>query len=626
MTFPFVLAVCGATLGGFFVLLSLSFATAPGWHGLRWFAVIAGTAGCFCASIAVAISTTDDGTVTALARVCFSLAAINSLAWVRYSATHPPRGLERALEGLALAAAALGLVPGVFFGSDVVRNGHGWWHSDYVIVLPTPLGVVAFAVIFGVVLVPFGRYWARWRAGESGAGAHVLALGALGVTGALDVIDCAWVRAWPRLAPLGFIFTVAAVGWTLARRFVASACELEALSTRLDAIVVERTSELASAQASLAQHEKFAVLGRLSGAVAHEINNPAAAVAANLGYMRDVLTRDGTAPEGFAEVIRETLESVDRIAGIVQRLGDAGELAIRGAPSSPVSVAETVRHAATDAHADLGSGVALAFDVPEDLYVSTQEASLKQVVTGLIVIAARAMRAAQCSGRIVVEATRRDDRVVLRVSDPCPEVDGAHRFEPFLSARPTAMARGVGLSVSVVLLRVFGGELALERADGAGSVVRIELHAVETPAPTAEVADSSRSARVRVLFVDDEELVRVGFRRLLGREYVFEEASSVEEALALLRTDGDHIDAIVCDLVMPDGGAGRLLEEVKRLAPPLALATVLITGGAVDEETRAVLDANEGRVLRKPVDVRSLRKLIEQVRRRRPPVAKPESA
>jgi signal transduction histidine kinase/CheY-like chemotaxis protein len=410
------------------------------------------------------------------------------------------------------------------------------------------------------------------------------------------------------------------------RRFVVSACELEALSTRLDATVVQRSSELASAQASLAQYEKFAVLGRLSGAVAHEINNPAAAVAANLGYMRDVLKRDGRAPEGFGEIIRETLLSVDRIAGIVRRLGDAGELAVRGAPSSPISVADTVRRAAAEAHADLGNGVAVALDVAEDLHVYTQQDSLKQVVAGLIAIAAGAMRSAQASGNIRVEAVRQDDKVVLRVSDPCPEVDGARRFEAFLSARPSSMAQGVGLSVSVVLLRVFGGELTLERSDDAGSTVRIELQAAEPPASTAQGADSSRSVRARVLFVDDEELVRVGFRRLLGREYVFDEASSVEEALALLRTDADHIDAIVCDLVMPDGGAGRLLEEVKRLAPELVLATVLITGGAVDETTRAVLDANEGRVLRKPVDVRSLRKLIEQVRRRRPPLAKPESA
>jgi DNA-binding response OmpR family regulator len=52
-----------------------------------------------------------------------------------------------------------------------------------------------------------------------------------------------------------------------------------------------------------------------------------------------------------------------------------------------------------------------------------------------------------------------------------------------------------------------------------------------------------------------------------------------------------------------------------------------MTGGAVDDATQAVLDANAERVLRKPVDVASLRALIEQVRRRRSAmgIAKPVS-
>ncbi len=620
MSYPFVLAVCGATLGGFFVLLSLTASRAPGWRHLRWFSVIAATAGCFCATIAAALSVHDDGVVVILARTSVTLAAVNTFAWMRYSATHPPRGYDRLLEGVALAVAAFALVPGVVFGGQVVRHAGGWMRADSVTVLPTTFGVAAFVAIFVVVMVPLGRYVVRWRVGESGAGAHVIALGALALTGSLDVIDGVWVHTWPRLAPVGFIFTVVAVGWTLARRFVEASRENAELSVRLEATVIERDTELARARENLAHHEKFAVLGRLSGAVAHEINNPAAAVAANLGYMRDVLKSDGTGLEDAAEVIKETLESVDRIARIVQQLGDAGELAIRGGTPTAVSVAETVRRAAADAYGELGDTIALSLEVSDELYVHTQEGSLRQVVTALIGNAARAMRAGHCSGRIRVTALRHDDKVVLRVADPYPGVDEAERtrrFDPFLSARPTSVARGVGLSVSVVLLRIFGGDMALESGDDGGSVVRIQLQTAEAPAQRSEVADSSRSPRARVLLVDDDVLVRIGLRRLLGREYVLDEAGSVEEAMVLVRAHANDIDAIVCDLVMPDGGAGKLLEDVARLAPRLSRATVLMTGGAVDEATQAVLDANAERVLRKPVDVGSLRALIEQVRLRR---------
>jgi CheY-like chemotaxis protein len=366
--------------------------------------------------------------------------------------------------------------------------------------------------------------------------------------------------------------------------------------------------------------EKLAALGRLSAAVAHEINNPAAAVAANLGYMRDVLKNDEELPADAVEVIDDTLESIDRISRIVQQLGGAGELAIRGGDPSIVRLSETARRAMADAHADLPEGVALSLEVPEELCAHTQEGSLRQVVTGLIVSAAQAMRAAKCTGRIHVDAHREGRQIILRVTDPCPQPDAeqlARRFDPFLSARPTQVAKGVGLSVSVALLRVFGCTMTLERGGEDGSTVRVDLPAAEAPPQRSDSPSSSRAPRARVLLVDDDVLVRIGLRRLLGREYVLEEAGTVDEALACVRASADGIDAIVCDLVMPDGGAARLLEELERMDTALASATVLMTGGAVDEPTQQLLDANADRVLRKPVDVGSVRALIDRVRLRR---------
>ena len=550
------------------------------------------------------------------------MGAVNAVAWLRYSGREPLRRHERVLQGLTLALGTLALVPGALLGSVVHRHPSSWTHTDDAFVTPTALGGVAFALMFAVVTIPFARYLARWRAGETGAGAHALAVAGLSVAGAIEALDSLWLQAWPHFSPVGLTLTLVAVGWSVSRRFVDSACELEALSARLDAKVAAREGELASVQKSLEHYEKLAVLGRLSGAVAHEINNPAAAVAANLGYMRDALKSDGDVAglTDAAEVIKETLESVDRIARIVRQLGDAGELAIRGSTSDAVPLVETVRRAAADAHADLHDEITLEIAVPEDVYVRTQENSLRQVVTSLISTAARAMRAAPCTGRIRVEAERQGEGVALRIIDPLPEADDvlrARRFDPFLSARPTSVARGVGLSVSVVLLRVFGGDMTLERSDEDGSVVRIDLRSAEAPPHKAEIADSTRAPRARVLLVDDDVLVRIGLRRLLGREYVLDEAGTVEEALACVAAHAEDLDAIVCDLVMPDGGAGRVLEELARVAPRLAAATILMTGGAVDLSTQTVLDANADRVLRKPVDVSSLRALIERVRRRR---------
>ncbi|HEX3343225.1 MAG TPA: hypothetical protein VHS09_01580, partial [Polyangiaceae bacterium] len=318
MSASFVLAVCGATLGGFFVLLSPLATRAPDWPRLRWFALIAGSAAAYCACIAGTLSTDSDDVTVILARACTSLAALNVLAWMRYSGDGKRRTFDRVVEALAVGVAVFALVPGACYGAEVIRRD-GWLDSHNVFVVPTTLGRVALAIAFLLVAVPLARYARRWRSGEPGAGAHLLALGALVVTGGFDVVDRTWFRVSPHLIPVGFVVAVVAVGWTLVLRFVAASRGLEALSAKLEATVKERNRELARAQETLAHHEKFAVLGRLSGAVAHEINNPAAAVAANLGYMRDVLKSDGDAASlaDAADVIKETLESVDRIARIV---------------------------------------------------------------------------------------------------------------------------------------------------------------------------------------------------------------------------------------------------------------------------------------------------------------------
>ena len=122
MSFPFVLAVCGATLGSFFALLSLALAKAPGWKELRWFALIAGSAGAYCACVATELESTDDTVVLAVSRAAFALAALNTFAWLRYSTVQPDRTLDRALEALAVAVGALALVPGLLLGSAVVRH------------------------------------------------------------------------------------------------------------------------------------------------------------------------------------------------------------------------------------------------------------------------------------------------------------------------------------------------------------------------------------------------------------------------------------------------------------------------------------------------------------------------
>ncbi len=622
-----LLAAAGASGGLLVGLLTAGLSRAPGLRGLRWLGLIVTSAAAVCVLRSLAEGAADP-TVLALVRIGTAMSGVLLYAWLRYEASEVPQPvpmLDRVLRGGALGFGALCLVPSLMVGTHIIRHGDGFTGGSYVDVAPTLLGAAGLFALIGAGIVLQVRYVRRWRAGSTTAGAHALGLAALQVTGALDIVDGAWRHDSIHLLPFGLLAVILATGGALVGQFVARARALAEQSDHLGHVVVERSTELASARATLVETRPLVTLGRLSAAVAHEINNPLAVVAANLGFIRDGLDAGESRPEAHA-AMQDTLLSVDRIAGVVRQLGEAGELAGARRAGHAVSLLSVTEGAVAVARQQTGFDGVASVDVPRNLFTSTQELSLQPVVASVLAGAMRAVRATACGGAVRVRAARQGDRVSLWVEDDAPEQDDLlreRRFGAILDTRPNAVQTDVGLSVSLALLRVLEADIVLERADEDGSVVRFDLHACEAPVRSSVPPISTVASRARLLVVDDDVLTRIGLRRLLGREYVVDEAGSVEDALAFVQEHRDDLDAIVCDVVMPDGGAELLLERLEAMAPQLARATLLVTGGAIDARTANVLSRHADRVLRKPVDLAALRALVERLRIRRAALAAP---
>jgi DNA-binding NarL/FixJ family response regulator len=95
---------------------------------------------------------------------------------------------------------------------------------------------------------------------------------------------------------------------------------------------------------------------------------------------------------------------------------------------------------------------------------------------------------------------------------------------------------------------------------------------------------------IRVLLVDDHELIRQGLRRALERDEEFEvsgEAGSVAEALTCIAEDPPHV--VVFDVRLPDGSGIDAVREVRAGHPDMGL--VVLTMYAGDEQLFAALDA-----------------------------------
>lgn len=623
-----LVAAAGCTVGALVGLLTAGLSRAPGLRGLRWLGLVIVSAAAVCVLRSLA-GGASDSSVPAMIQAAAASSGVMLYAWLRYEASETSRpvgALDRLLRGGTLVFAGLCLVPSFMFGTVLVRHGDGFSGGTYVDVMPTPLGIAGLFSMIAAATVLDVRYVRRWREGSRTAGAHALGLAALQVTGALDAIEGTWRHDFAHLMPVGLLVVLLTVGAALVGQFVGAARSLAEQSDRLGHVVEERSTELASARASLVETRPLVTLGRLSAAVAHEINNPLAVVAANLGFIRDGL-EGGKAPPGEAiDAIHDTVASVERIAGVVRQLGEAGELAGAKCTQSAVSLASVVEAAVATARERTGFREPLSVDVPHTLFASTQELSLRPVVAKIVAGAMEAVRASDCGGAVRLRAARVGDVVSLWVEDDAPEQDDIlreRRFGAILDTHPQAVQADVGLSVSLALLRVLEANIVLERADESGSVVRFDLRACEAPAHSTVPPVSTRATRAHLLVVDDDLLIRIGLRRLLGKEYVIDEASTVEEALTFVQEHLADLDAIVCDVVMPDGGAELLIERLEAFAPQLASATVLVTGGAIDGDTAGVLSRHADRVLRKPFEMAALRTLVERYRVRRAAAAAP---
>jgi DNA-binding NtrC family response regulator len=120
-------------------------------------------------------------------------------------------------------------------------------------------------------------------------------------------------------------------------------------------------------------------------------------------------------------------------------------------------------------------------------------------------------------------------------------------------------------------------------------------------------------AALRVLVIDDDPDLREVLVLLLARHYRVEQAETVASALALFARE--TYDVVLCDVMMPDGGAESWLSQCAAIDPRLDERTILLTGGPVTSAACALVEVRRERVVLKPLELDVLLPLIERIAR-----------
>lgn len=252
---------------------------------------------------------------------------------------------------------------------------------------------------------------------------------------------------------------------------------------RLQGEVIERRraeDELRAKQNELVQATKLAALGQMSAGMAHEINQPLAAIRFYADNAKKLLEL------GRGAMVRENL---GEIADLTERMARiTGQLKLFARKSSgrlePVSLNEAVEAAlALLGNRLRAEGVQLLWQPPAaELRVWGDEVRLQQVLVNLFGNALDAMGAStERRLEVAVAASGPACRLVVRDSGPGIAAEAmGHLFDPFFTTKGAGEGLGLGLSISEGILRDFGGQLTAANHPDGGAVFTIILRGAES--------------------------------------------------------------------------------------------------------------------------------------------------
>jgi signal transduction histidine kinase/CheY-like chemotaxis protein len=362
--------------------------------------------------------------------------------------------------------------------------------------------------------------------------------------------------------------------------------------SELERQVEEAIARTREAEQRASMNQRVEALGRLTGGVAHDVNN-LLGVISNSAYL--IERRTEQLPELQAP-LAATMRAVEAGRRLTQHLlRFAGRHATR---PERVDLALALPEMRELLQIVLGKRIAIEVQVAPGTPPIVVDAG--ELELALINLALNARDALQKpgpeGGHVWLEASNsvEDDIpdlapgrfVAITFTDDGHGIDEAvasRVFEPFFTTKPSGRGSGLGLSQVHGFCAEAGGLARIASTPGLGTTVTLLLPAegaVAAPPPPRERAVPTAGADLaglRVLVVEDNEALGDVTGALL-RSYgsVVQLARSGEQALGLVDTE-PPFDAVLSDIVMPGGMDGIALAQTLRQRFP-RLAIVLITG------------------------------------------------
>ncbi|WP_420391530.1 ATP-binding protein [Acuticoccus sp.] len=412
-------------------------------------------------------------------------------------------------------------------------------------------------------------------------------------------------------------------------------------------VCVSDVTDQSELEAQIAQSQKMQAIGQLAGGIAHDFNNVLTAI---LGFSDLLLQNHRPSDPAFRDIMN-IKQSAQRAAGLVkQLLAFSRRQTLR---PTVVNLNDVLADLSIMLDRLIGEPIRLELSYGRDLWpVLADQSQLEQVVINLAVNARDAM---QGGGRLTIRTRNvpvgeveldvsdvgegpQGDAVLVEVEDVgtgMPQHILDKIFEPFFTTKATGEGTGLGLSTVYGIVKQTGGTLTVASTEGHGTRFRVylpratELRPIGVRSTEPRAADAARAGSApeppvhadavawpaasdltgsaTVLLVEDEEAIRTfAARALTAKGYTVLSAPSGVEAAEIFEAQGDEVDLLLTDVIMPELDGPGLVRRVRAVRPDLR---VLFMSGYADGAS--VDELGDAPFLAKPFTLKALAEAVK---------------
>jgi two-component system cell cycle sensor histidine kinase/response regulator CckA len=383
--------------------------------------------------------------------------------------------------------------------------------------------------------------------------------------------------------------------------------------------------------------QKMQALGQLCGSIAHDFNNILTAI---IGFSDILLMRHQLGDPSFMELM-QIKQNANRAANLVrQLLAFSRKQVIK---STTVDVTDTIAELSHLLKRLIGNNISLEINHGNNLsLINVNQGQLEQVLTNLVVNAKDAM---PNGGELIIKTRNAKidqsfgideyyapigsstilpgQYVVISISDTGTGISSDildKIFDPFFSTKNPESGSGTGLGLSTVngITEQFGGHIRLKTIIGKGTTFYIFLKSADIETIEVPIIEQRSELTMtyeippkgKILIAEDEASIRMfSVHALKGRGFEVLEASSSEEAIEIIKVQGNTIDLLITDVVMKGMDGTELVEKVKFDYPNLKV--LFMSGYAQD--TISYISNSDYKFLSKPYTLVELVTTVNEI-------------